>query len=128
MQIVTQQAQQATMAIPLFSSKRLDPQAKLKLERMEDEARSQVQRGNLQGAQALFQEIIGLEPTRLSAVQGLVELFAGGGQMHKAQAQCISSAQVFSSQGRKQEARQLLDTAEGFMAGSTHGPRKMLGL
>lgn len=127
-QIVTQQAQQATMAIPLFSSKRLDPQAKLKLERMEEEARSQVQRGNLQGAQALFQEIIGLEPTRLSAVQGLVELFAGGGQMHKAQAQCISSAQVFSNLGRKQEARQLLDTAEGFMAGSTRGPRKMLGL
>ena len=127
-QIVTQQAQQATMMIPLLSAKRLDPQAKLKLERMEDDARSQAKLGNLQGAQALFQEIIGLEPTRLSAVHGLVELFAGGGQVHKAQAQCITSAQAFNIMGRKQEARQLLDIAERYVAGSTHGPRKMMGL
>lgn len=127
-QIIVEQAQQMTMMIPLASAKRVNTQAKLQLERKEDEAHSQVKLGNLQGAQSLFQEIIQSEPTQVTAIKGLVNLWISSGQVHKAQAQCISSAQALTFLGRKQEARQLLDLAEGFMAGSTHGPRKMLGL
>lgn len=127
-QILNEQAQMVTMAIPVLSHERLNPQAKLQIERMEQDARGQARLGNVQGALSMLQEVLKLEPTRFSTVQSLVDLYIGAGQVPKAQKQCIDSAQLFHLHGRKQEARLLLDLAEKQVPGSSNGPRRMLGL
>lgn len=127
-QIVVDRARQSTMGIPVINWKRLDPQAKLQLERMEREAVSQARLGNLQGAQAMLQDIISQEPARFSSIRVLVDLLVESGQLPKAHKQCIESARALNLFGHKQEAIQLLDIAEKHFPGSSLGPRRMMGL
>ncbi len=127
-QIITEQASQSTLSIPALASPRLDPKTRLLVEQMEREAQVQAKLGNLQGALTLFQQVLGLEPTRFSAIQGLVDLHLRSRQLPRLQLQCLQSAQALALSGRNQEARQLLDLAEKHAPGSTRGPRQMLGL
>lgn len=127
-QIITDQASQATMTVPVMSKSRLDPKAKLQLDQMEKDAHAQSQMGNHQGAIGLFQQILGMEPGRFTAMQGLVNVYKASGQGPKAQMQCIQGAQILALMGKKPEARLLLDIAEQQSPGSTRGPRQMLGL
>ena len=127
-QIVTEQASQRTMMMPLFGRQQRDPKIKLQLDQMEKEAGSQVQLGNLAGAINLFQQVLTMEPGRYTAIHSLVQAFVHTGQIPKAQTQCIKSAEVLGSMGRKQEARQILDLAELHVPGSTNAPRRLLGL
>jgi len=126
-QIITEQASQATMAVPMMG-RRLDPKAKLQADQMEKEAHAQAQQGNHQGSVGLFQQVLGMDPARMTAIQGLVNVYLGSGQLPKAQMQCMQSAQILALMGKKQEARQLFDIAEQHAPGSTRGPRQMLGL
>lgn len=126
-QIITEQASQATMAVPVMG-RRLDPKASLQADQLEKEAHAQSGQGNHLGATGLFQQVLGMDPTRMTAIQGLVQVYLGSGQLPKAQMQCLQSAQLLALMGKKQEARQLMDVAEQHAPGSTRGPRQMLGL
>jgi tetratricopeptide (TPR) repeat protein len=126
-QIITEQAAQATMAVPMMG-RRLDPKAKLQADQLEKEAHAQAQQGNHQGSISLFQQVLGMDPTRMTAIQGMVNVFIGSGQIPKALLQCTQSAQILALMGKKQEARQLFDIADHHAPGSTRGPRQMLGL
>jgi hypothetical protein len=111
-----------------MAKSRLDPTTRMQLDQMEKEAHAQSQMGNPQGAINLFQQVLGMEPGRFTAIHGLVNVYLGQGQAPKAQMQCLQGAQILALMGKKPEARQLLDLAEQHTPGSTRGPRQMLGL
>ncbi|HJW08664.1 MAG TPA: tetratricopeptide repeat protein [Holophagaceae bacterium] len=127
-QIVTEQAAQKTMMIPAFGREQRDPKIKLQLDQMEKDAAGQSQMGNAQGAINLYLQVLSLEPGRYTAIHNLVQAYIHGGQLPKAQAQCIKSAEVLCIMGRKPEARQILDLSEQQMPGSTRACRRLLGL
>ncbi|HTL99021.1 MAG TPA: tetratricopeptide repeat protein [Holophagaceae bacterium] len=127
-QIVTEQASQRTMMVPMFSRQLRDPKIKMQLEQMEKEAGSQTQLGNPAGAINLFLQVLSMDPGRYTAIHSLVQTYFHAGQLPKAQAQCVKSAEVLCNMGRKQEARQILDLADQHLPGSTRVSRRMLGL
>lgn len=126
-QIMLEQAGGATMMVPLQSA-RIDASQRIQLEQMEKDAYAQAKLGNHSGAAALFQQILGHEPGRMSAILGLVSTHLATGSLAKLQMQCIQGAQALVLLGRRQEARQLLDTAEMHVPGSSKAHRHALGL
>ncbi|HJU84006.1 MAG TPA: tetratricopeptide repeat protein [Holophagaceae bacterium] len=126
--IVTEQAAQKTMMIPAFGRQQRDPAIKLQLDQLEKEADGLMQMGDAAGAITLFQQVLAKEPGRYTAIHNLVQTFLHAGQPHKAQAQCVKSAEVLCIMGRKKEARQILDVAEQHAPGSTRATRRLLGL
>ena len=127
-QIVTEQASQRTMMVPLFSRQQRDPKIRLQLDQMEKDAAGQAQLGNPGGAIGLFLQVLSMDPGRYTAIHSLVQAYVQSGQLPKAQAQCVKSAEVLCSMGRRQEARQILDLADQHLPGSTRVSRRALGL
>ena len=127
-QIVTEQASQRTMMVPVFSRQQRDPKVKMQLDQMEKDAGSQTQLGNPTGAINLFLQVLSMDPGRYTAIHSLVQAYFHSGQLPKATAQCAKSAEVLCNMGRKQEARQILDLADQHLPGSTRAQRRMLGL
>ena len=127
-QIVTEQASQRTMMVPVFSRQMRDPKIKMQLDQMEKDAGSQTQLGNPAGAIHLFLQVLAMDPGRFTAIHSLVQTYFHAGQLPKAQDQCVKSAEVLCNMGRKQEARQILDLADQHLPGSTRVSRRMLGL
>jgi hypothetical protein len=115
------------MMVPLQSA-RIDASQRIQLEQMEKDAYAQAKLGNHSGAAALFQQILGHEPGRMSAILGLISTHLATGSLAKLQMQCIQGAQALVLLGRRQEARQLLDTAEMHVPGSSKAHRHALGL
>ncbi len=126
-QIVLEQAGGATMMVPVLDARLGAPQ-RIQLEQMEKDAFAQAKLGNHQGSGALFQQILAQEPGRMSAILGLISTHLAAGNLAKVQMQCIQSAQALVLLGRRQEARQLLDTAEMHVPGSSKAHRHALGL
>lgn len=126
-QITQEQAGGATMTVPSLSI-RIDAPQKIQIEQMEKDAYAQAKLGNHLGAGALFQQILAQEPGRMSAILGLVSTHLATGNLAKVQMQCLQGAQALVLLGRRQEARQLLDTAELHVPGSTRAHRHALGL
>lgn len=127
-QIVTEQASQRTMMVPVFSRQMRDPKIKMQLDQMEKDAGGQTQLGNPTGAINLFLQVLSMDPGRYTAIHSLVQAYIHSGQLPKAQNQCFKSAEVLCNMGRKQEARQLLDLADQQLPGSSRVQRRMLGL
>jgi tetratricopeptide (TPR) repeat protein len=126
-QIVLEQAGGATMMVPILNA-RIDAHQRIQLEQMEKDAYAQAKLGNHTGAGALFEQILAQEPGRMSAILGMISTHLAAGNLAKVQMQCIQGAQALVMLGRRQEARQLLDTAELHVPGSTKAHRHALGL
>ena len=127
-QIVTEQASQRTMMVPVFSRQLRDPKVKLQLDQLEKDAAGQAQLGNPSGAINLFLQVLSMDPGRYTAIHSLVQAYIHAGLLPRAQSQCVKSAEVLCNMGRRQEARQILDLADQHLPGSTRVQRRMLGL
>lgn len=126
-QIVLEQAGGDTMTVPVLGV-RIDAPQRIQIEQMEKDAYAQAKLGNHSGAGALFQQILNQEPGRMSTILGMISTHLAAGNLAKLQMQCIQGAQALVLLGRRQEARQLLDTAELHVPGSSKAHRHALGL
>jgi len=126
-QIVIEQAGGATMMVPIMNA-RIDAPQRIQIEQLEKDAYAQAKLGNPHGAGALFEKILAQEPGLLSPILGPISTLLATGSLARLQTQCIQSAQALVLLGRRQEAKQLLDTAEMHVPGSTKAHRHALGL
>ncbi|MBK9797165.1 MAG: tetratricopeptide repeat protein [Holophagaceae bacterium] len=106
----------------------LDPVRRLRIEQFSREAEAFMRGGSPERAIETYKKALELDPADLTIIEAIVAVHRTTGRLTQVQMQYVQSAQALAQSGRKREAAQLLDLAEGLFPGSTRIHRRAMGL